>query len=262
MTDYQVQNGDTLSKIAKTHNMSIKELAELNGIKDPDKIKAGQMLVFSPATNVTGISADLQNDYNDELMTFGWGIRPETVDESPVAPAVAPLSPWAIGGAGAVAGVTATKLYPAAKKGAKNAGRAIKGKAKHMVKSAEQHYAFGKDAVQKGAKNVGCKVKAGYKSAIKVGNTKVAPAILKGAKRFCGPVAAVFAAYDIGKAYKEGGTDAAVKQTVKTGAGLAGGWAGAKVGAAVGSLVGPIGTVVGGVIGGIAGFFLGEKLAS
>ena len=95
-----------------------------------------------------------------------------------------------------------------------------------------------------------------------VGNTKVAPKLIKGASRYAAPAAALYGAYEVKKAYDEGGEKAAVKQAVKTGGGLAGGWAGAKVGAAIGSFAGPIGTVAGGIIGGIAGYMLGEKLCS
>ncbi|MGW7248808.1 CHAP and LysM peptidoglycan-binding domain-containing protein [Streptomyces decoyicus] len=41
---YTVKAGDTLSEIAEAHKTTAKALAELNGIKDPNKIKAGQKL--------------------------------------------------------------------------------------------------------------------------------------------------------------------------------------------------------------------------
>lgn len=175
-------------------------------------------------------------------------------------------------------------------------------KAKHALKSAELHYAFGKDAVeqriQKGkdavkqtAQKSKTVVQEGAKKAVQkgqtvvgqakttakaaahkgkvaarytrfVGNTKVAPKLIKGVSRYAAPAAALYGAYEVKKAYDEGGEKAAVKQAVKTGGGLAGGWAGAKVGAAIGSFAGPIGTVAGGIIGGIAGYMLGEKLCS
>ena len=46
MTAYTVKNGDTLSKIAAKHNISVAELAKLNGIKNPDSISVGQELIF------------------------------------------------------------------------------------------------------------------------------------------------------------------------------------------------------------------------
>lgn len=43
---YVVQNGDSLSKIAKRVGVSSRELAELNNIKDANKIRIGQKLVL------------------------------------------------------------------------------------------------------------------------------------------------------------------------------------------------------------------------
>lgn len=43
---YTVQKGDTLSGIAKRYGVSWKDLAEINAIKDPNKIRAGQKLIL------------------------------------------------------------------------------------------------------------------------------------------------------------------------------------------------------------------------
>lgn len=43
---YTVQPGDILSRIASKAGVSVRELAELNGIEDPDKIRVGQDLVL------------------------------------------------------------------------------------------------------------------------------------------------------------------------------------------------------------------------
>ena len=43
-TMYEVQGGDTLSGIAKKFNTTVKKLQELNGIKDANKIYAGQKI--------------------------------------------------------------------------------------------------------------------------------------------------------------------------------------------------------------------------
>ena len=43
---YTVQKGDTLSEIAKKYNTSVDKLAKDNGIKDIDKIYAGQKLII------------------------------------------------------------------------------------------------------------------------------------------------------------------------------------------------------------------------
>ena len=49
-TTYQVQRGDTLSRIAQSNNVSIAELVAANGIKDPNKIQAGAVLTIPPAS--------------------------------------------------------------------------------------------------------------------------------------------------------------------------------------------------------------------
>ena len=38
---YTVKSGDTLQKIAKMHNTTVKELASKNNIKDANKISVG-----------------------------------------------------------------------------------------------------------------------------------------------------------------------------------------------------------------------------
>ena len=48
---YTVQSGDTLSKIAASHQMSLSQLATLNGITNPNLIRVGQVLKVTGATN-------------------------------------------------------------------------------------------------------------------------------------------------------------------------------------------------------------------
>ncbi|MFJ9468317.1 CHAP and LysM peptidoglycan-binding domain-containing protein [Streptomyces caniferus] len=48
---YTVKTGDTLSEIAAAHRTTAKALAELNGIKDPNKIKPGQKLKLPAGTS-------------------------------------------------------------------------------------------------------------------------------------------------------------------------------------------------------------------
>ena len=39
----KIQAGQTLSEIAQQYGVSVQELQQLNGIKNPNKIRAGQM---------------------------------------------------------------------------------------------------------------------------------------------------------------------------------------------------------------------------
>ena len=43
--DYVVESGDTLGTIARSHGVSVQEIAEANGIDNPDLIQVGQVLV-------------------------------------------------------------------------------------------------------------------------------------------------------------------------------------------------------------------------
>jgi len=51
MASYKIKSGDTLGKIAARNGMTVKELARLNGIADPNKIRAGQVIKLSAITN-------------------------------------------------------------------------------------------------------------------------------------------------------------------------------------------------------------------
>jgi LysM repeat protein len=51
--DYVVESGDTLGDIARAHGVSLSELADANGIDDPDLIRVGQVLVI-PGTQGGG----------------------------------------------------------------------------------------------------------------------------------------------------------------------------------------------------------------
>ena len=44
--DYVVESGDTLGTIARAHGVSVQEIAEANGIDNPDLIRVGQVLVI------------------------------------------------------------------------------------------------------------------------------------------------------------------------------------------------------------------------
>lgn len=315
MTNYTVQAGDTLSKIAKAHGTTVSELAKQNGITDVNKIEIGQELSLGKTTDSTptpheeqtvGLdsfekkSAQNSNDISPfayatgGAVAYGVGskVLPKAASEARtlyssaktgMEKAYAKMKATAKHNAKAVRTFVAQKAKHAAKsaelhyafgkdavqQGVQRSGNAVKNvahnvaaKARHAAKSAELHYAFGKDAVQKGAKNAINKAKVGGRYTRFIANTKVAPKLIKGASRCAGPLAAIYGMYEVKTAYDKGGERAAIRQAVKTGGGLAGGWAGAKVGAAIGSFAGPIGTVIGGVAGGILGYCLGEKLCS
>ena len=315
MTNYTVQAGDTLSKIAKAHGTTVSELAKQNGITDVNKIEIGQELSLGKTTDSTPAPPEEQTVGLDSFekkstqnsndispfayatggaVAYGVGskVLPKATSEARTLyssaktgtkKAYANMKATAKHNAKAVRTFVAQKAKHAAKsaelhyafgkdavqQGVQRSGNAVKNvahnvtqKARHAAKSAELHYAFGKDAVQKGAKNAINKAKVGGRYTRFIANTKVAPKLIKGASRYAGPLAAVYGMYEVKTAYDKGGERAAVRQAIKTGGGLAGGWAGAEAGAAIGSIVGPIGTVIGGIAGGILGYCLGEKLCS
>lgn len=43
---YIIQNGDTLGVLSKKFNCSVEDICRWNNIKDPNKIDAGQKLIF------------------------------------------------------------------------------------------------------------------------------------------------------------------------------------------------------------------------
>jgi LysM repeat protein len=74
---YTVRRGDTLSTIAAAHSMTIKEIMDINGILQPDKIREGQLLnvasnrfssnesrttTTSTNSKVTGKAASVEDD--------------------------------------------------------------------------------------------------------------------------------------------------------------------------------------------------------
>ena len=290
MADYTVQAGDTLTKIAKAHGTSVSELAKQNGIKDVNKIEIGQELSLGKTTTS---AAQPQQEQTVGLDTLEVQSKKDSTDL---------VKGTALGFGAAYVGAhvyddvkkhapkvkaKTVKAYAHMKATAKQNANAVKSfvtqKAKHTAKSAELHYAFGKDAVQKGVKNTTNNIRTGVQSAgsktktiagkafhkAKVGgrytrfiaNTKVAPKLIKGASRYATPLAIAFEAGKCYKAFDNGAVEGR-KQIAKSTCSLAGGWAGAKIGASLGSFAGPVGTVIGGVAGGILGYCLGEKLCS
>ncbi len=53
---YTVKNGDTLSGIAKKYGTTYQELARINGIVNPDKIYAGQVIKISENANINNVT--------------------------------------------------------------------------------------------------------------------------------------------------------------------------------------------------------------
>lgn len=290
MADYTVQAGDTLTKIAKAHGTSVSELAKQNGIKDVNKIEIGQELSLG---KTTASAPKPQQEQTVGLDTLETQSKKDSTDL---------VKGTALGFGAAYVGANVyddvkkyapkvkaktVNAYAHMKATAKQNANAVKSfvaqKAKHAAKSAELHYAFGKDAVQKGVKNTTNNIRTGVQSAAsktkniagkaihkaKVGgrytrfiaNTKVAPKLIKGASRYATPLAIAFEAGKCYKAFDNGAAEGR-KQIAKSTCSLAGGWAGAKIGASLGSFAGPVGTVIGGVAGGILGYCLGEKLCS
>ena len=290
MADYTVQAGDTLTKIAKAHGTSVSELAKQNGITDVNKIEIGQELSLGKTT----VSAPQpQQEQTVGLDTLEVQSKKDSTDWAKGTALT--LGTFYVGGkvyddvkkyapkAKAKTVQAYANMKATAKQNAKAVSNFVSQKAKHTAKSAELHYAFGKDAVQKGVKNTTNNIRTSVQSAAsktktiagkaihkaKVGgrytrfiaNTKVAPKLIKGASRYAVPLAIAFEAGKCYKAFDQGAVEGR-KQIAKSTCSLAGGWAGAKMGAALGSFAGPVGTVVGGVAGGILGYYLGEKLCS
>jgi len=56
---YEIRPGDSLFSIAQLFGISIAALAELNGIDDPDRIEAGQILQLPPNATTTSSTSSL-----------------------------------------------------------------------------------------------------------------------------------------------------------------------------------------------------------
>ncbi len=52
---YQVKPGDTLSQIARSHDIQPEKIQQANGLSNPDEIKAEQILVIPPPTTVAAV---------------------------------------------------------------------------------------------------------------------------------------------------------------------------------------------------------------
>lgn len=59
-TTYKIKSGDTLTKIASNFGTTVSTLQSLNGIKDPNKIQAGQTIKISGSTTKKSTSSSSQ----------------------------------------------------------------------------------------------------------------------------------------------------------------------------------------------------------
>ena len=212
MADYTVQAGDTLTKIAKAHGTSVSELAKQNGIKDVNKIEIGQELSLGKTTasapkpqqeqtvGLDTLETQSKKDSTDLVKGTALGFGAAYVganvydDVKKYAPKVkaktvnayAHMKATAKQNANAVKSFVAQKAKhteksaelhyafgkDAVKQGVQRSGNGVENvahnvatKARHAAKSAELHYAFGKDAVQKGVKNTTNNIRTGVQSA-------------------------------------------------------------------------------------------------
>ncbi len=294
MTNYTIQSGDNLIRIAKANNTTVQELARLNNISDPNKIMAGQIIKL---VENTPVQQQVQPDTNEKLqsqleatqkqleqMQSQMNTQENGLDEIDI---------LEYGFAGGLTGVATWKgakyLAPYAKDfaetnylrglyagdkikaNAQKVTRATKQTVKHVVKKAELEYAFGKNAVKQGTqKATNATINAGKQTgnAVKTLSRKSSKIMnFTKAGKFVGKrmpvVGLTLAAVETYQAGKEGGAKAAVKQGAKSASGLACGAAGAKLGAVIGTAICPgIGTAIGGAVGGIAGYIAGEDIAS
>jgi LysM repeat protein len=53
VSTYEIQSGDSLFSIAQRYGVTVAAILELNGIDDPDRIEAGQVLTLPPNASLT-----------------------------------------------------------------------------------------------------------------------------------------------------------------------------------------------------------------
>lgn len=297
MSNYTIQAGDNLTRIAKANNTTVEELARINNISNPNKIQAGQTIKLfeTPAQPVAeetqtevsydGLEQELasmqnqlsqmqsqmdnqENDLNTWEM-FGLGLAGvatyKTAEKTfPYAwngaKSVAKATAKATKTAGKAVGNVARETGSVALNSAQNLGGKIAQGAKHIAKKVELEYAFGKEAVKEGAQNASKAINRASKNGSRLMGVTKAGKVLTKASPF---VATIVCTAEVVNAYNKGGTKAAVKQGAKSASGLACAAAGAKIGLMAGACTGPaapfaVPFLI--AVGSIAGYFGGEKL--
>ena len=94
--EYTVQAGDTLSKIAKSKNTTVKALASLNkdNVKDINKIFVGQKIKV-PSSTATPADQTTQDPPEDILAEFGYHIGQTVLSEaSPIIQSLSEYEKW------------------------------------------------------------------------------------------------------------------------------------------------------------------------
>lgn len=85
---YQIKSGDTLSQIARAHRISVEKLAKLNGIKDINMIKSGQLLRFDNNVNNRYKSTLRKSNTRRNSTQVRKQIKPSTQDNGRMIPEV------------------------------------------------------------------------------------------------------------------------------------------------------------------------------
>lgn len=261
MTNYTIQAGDNLTQIAKAHNTTVQELARLNNITAPNKIKAGQTIKLAEDVPVQQqVQADTNEEIQSQLEATQRELEQMQSQMSTQNNDTNAFDIFGYGLAGAATYEIGKEVLPYAWKGTKKATNATVNAGKKSGNAVANGATKATNATVNTSKQAG--------NAIKTLSTKSSKIMsFTKAGKFVGkrlPVVGIaVASAETYHAAKQGGTKAAVKQGAKSASGLACGAAGAKLGAAIGTVICPgVGTAIGGVIGGVAGYVGGEEIAS
>ena len=90
MSDYQIQPGDTLSKIAKQYGVTVKQLQEANGIKNPNLIFAGKSLKIPIQDDGAFKIPGLTIEPGDAVPVYGVPVKPREPKDPRTLPTLLP----------------------------------------------------------------------------------------------------------------------------------------------------------------------------